>query len=266
MIFLYRDPKEIVDQHSSRVFFLALIATLFSILPLRNVWASDSEVSFCFNDWPPYATKSADGVAGISVNIVQQAAQRIGIQVNFEELPWNRCLQKVKDGEVDAVIDAAERPEFVQGPTSFSLFSDTFWVREDSGIKSYSDISGGRVGLVDGYNYSGSLLAYLDDLKLQREMTIDDPTNIRKLAFGRVNVIIADFASTLLFARQHRLKISPILPPFSYDPLYVSFSQDKSEIQHRFDQSFSELLKDGSIDAVYQQYLGTGYSKLMKQD
>lgn len=87
MIFLYRDSKEIIDQHSSRILFLVLIATLFTILPLRSVWASDSE---------------------------------------------------------------------------------------------------------------------------------------------------------------------------------VSFSQDKAEIQHRFDQSFSELLKDGSIDAVYQQYLGTGYSKMMK--
>lgn len=266
MIFLYRDSKEVIDQHSSRILILILIATLLSIFPQRSVWASDSEVSFCFNDWPPYATKSADGAAGISVSIIEQAAQRIGIQVSFQELPWNRCLQKVKDGEVDAVIDAAERPEFIQGPTSFSLFSDTFWVREDSGIKNYSDISGGRVGLVDGYNYSGPLLAYLDDLKLQREMTIDDPTNIRKLAFGRVKVIIADFASTLLFARQHSLKISPILPPFSYDHLYASFSQDRAEIQRRFDQSFSELLKDGSIDAVYQQYLGTGYSEMLRQD
>lgn len=260
------DSKINSKRHLKAIARSIFVATIIIFFPRPGLLASESWVTFCFNDWPPFVTNTNAGPEGISIAIIKESARRIGLQVRFEELPWNRCLQKVKDGEIDAVIDAAERTEFIQGPASFSLFSDTFWVREQGGAVNYSDISGGKVGLVDGYNYGSSLLDYLDVLNLQQEMAVDDPTNIRKLAFGRVNVIIADLASTLHFSRRHGLSIRPILPPFSYDRLYASFSQDKVEIQHQFDQIFTELLNDGFIDTVYQQHLGTSYSEILNKN
>ena len=243
-----------------------VVAMLLMLVSLGALSASGAPVSFCFNDWPPLTMKTAAGPKGISITIIKEAAKRLGKEVTFQELPWNRCLQQVKDGEIDAVIGAAKRAEFIQGPTSFSLFSDTFWVRDDSNINSYADIQGGRIGLVYGYNYGDQPLAHIAALGLKHEYGVDDPTNIRKLAFGRVETIIADLASTLHFVRQHGLKIHPILPPYSFDRLYESFHNGKRDIQSQFDHMFATLLEEGFVDAVYQQYLGINYSDLLDID
>ena len=158
MLSIDHDSAEKLDQYVSRLCKLILIAALFLLVNPGHASATRSSVSFCFNDWPPFASKTTDGAEGISITIIDEAAKRFGKEAIFEELPWNRSLQKVKDGEIDAVIDAAERSEFIQGPASFSIFSDTFWVREDSGIMNYSDITGGKVGLVDGYKYTAPIL------------------------------------------------------------------------------------------------------------
>ena len=243
-----------------------VVAMLLMLVSLGALSASGAPVSFCFNDWPPLAMKTAAGPEGISITIIKEAARRLGKEVTFQELPWNRCLQQVRDGEIDAVIDAAKRAEFIQGPASFSIFSDTFWVRNDSNINSYADIQGGRIGLVNGYNYNDRLLAHITALGLQHEYAVDDPTNIQKLAFGRVETVIADLASTLHFVRHHKLKIHPILPPYSFDRLYGSFHGGKRDIQRQFDHMFATLLEEGFVDAVYQQYLGINYSDLLDID
>ena len=115
-------------------------------------------------------------------------------------------------------------------------------------------------------NYNDRLLAYIAALDLEHEYAVDDPTNIRKLAFGRVETIIADLASTLHFARRHGLKIHPILPPYSFNRFYESFHSGKLDIQRQFDRMFAELLEEGFVDVVYKQHLGVSYSDLLAID
>lgn len=100
-------------------------------LAQETVQPQDNEVRFCFNSWPPYVKVEQDQSTGITVDILREAARRAGLKVSFRELPWNRCLQNVRDGEFDAVLDAAERTEFLRGPVSFSLHTYSFWIRDD---------------------------------------------------------------------------------------------------------------------------------------
>lgn len=235
-----------------------LLALVLLISPVSVL--ADDRVTFCLVDWLPY-TEMTDGVAdGITVRIIRRAAQIIGREIRFVLREWNECLEKVKQGEFDVVLDAAKRDAYLQGPTSFNSYVDTFWVSNKSKIIRYDQLSGGKVALVEGYVYDDRLHAHLKDLNAEVVHGKDDQTILQDLALGRLDAAVADLASTFAYTRQHNLQIHPILPPFTADRLYASFNRDKVDLQREFDRAFATLIEQGYVDEVYKEFIGTPFS------
>lgn len=227
--------------------------------------SSGEVVRFCFNDWPPYAEADDEGSHGISVDILREAADRADLTAYFEELPWNRCLEMVRQGEFDAVVDALIRPEYLQGPTSFSLYANLFWVQDGSPYQApeMSEMAGARLGLVAGYDYPPDLLDQAAQLKLTIEYSVDDWANIRQLAFGRVDVIVADFVGTHIYATEQGLAVHPLTPAHSVDSLYPSFNSTKAGMQHAIDGAIRGMLEDGTVDRIYEDHIGVSFSEIL---
>ncbi len=244
-----------------RVLYRAIRCSVFSfLLTVPPFTTADDAASFCFNDWPPYAMMAGGDARGVTVEIVRRAAGLIGRETRFVEREWSECLRLVEDGELDAVLDAARRDAYLQGPTSFNSYTDTFWVGTRGNINRYDQLKGGKIALVEGYNYADSLLEHIESLQARIVRGADDPTNIRDLASGEIDAAVADLASTFAFTREHNLPVHPILPPFSVDRLYVSFNRQKAELQREFDRAFARLIEEGVVDEIYVKHIGTPYS------
>ena len=244
-------------------FLLAAIRNVllaFLLLTVCKTAVASGRVTFCFNDWPPYTQMTNEGATGITVEIIKQAAKLLDRQIQFVEREWDVCLKKVEAGDYDVVLDAAKRDAYLQGPTSFNLYADTFWVSNRRDISRYDQLTGGKIGLVKGYNYSDSLLKLFDKLKLKVVRGKDDPSNIRELANGQLDAVIADLASTFDFTRKNDLEVHPILPPYSFDRLYPAFNKNKAGLQREFDEVLARLLENGFVDQVYMDIIGTSYS------
>lgn len=241
-----------------------LAAMVLSLLPLSAI--SDEQVTFCYVDWPPY-TETLDGeVHGISASIIRRAAENIGRQISFVKREWDDCLERVKTGEFDAILDAAKRDAYLQGPTSINSYIDTFWVTNDSNINRYDQLKGGRVALVKGYNYDERLLEHLRNLEMKVVRGVDDLGIVRGLAAGQFDAAVADLAGTFYLVRKENLDIHPILPPFSEDRLFHSFYSGRPELQREFDRAFAQLLEQGFVDEVYEQYIGITFSSFNDRD
>lgn len=251
-----------------RVTLYRLIARVGAILMFAfstPVAAQEYDVSFCYNDWPPYVSTKKGVAKGISVDVTREAAKRAGLSVSFQELPWNRCLEMVRQGEIDGVMDAAERPEFLQGPASFSAYTNTVWVHENSVLQQFefSALEGKTIGLVSGYSYPQDLLDNLKQVDVKIDYAVDDETNIRKLAFGRVEAIVADFANTLEIARVKHLGIRPLTPTHSRDLLYLSLNPNRMAAHKALNAAIEEMLSDGVIEQIYRDHLSVGLSELV---
>ena len=236
-----------------------LLPAFFLLTAGAGAVAND-RLTFCFNDWPPYTQMTNDGATGITVEIIKQAAKLLDRQIQFVERKWDECLAKVEAGEYDAVLDAAKRDAYLQGPTSFNLYADTFWVSNKRDISRYDQLTGGKVALVKGYNYSDRLFKLFEDLKMTVVRGQDDPSNISELAAGRVDAVVADLASTFVLTRENDVKVHPILPPYSFDRLYASFNKNRAGVHREFDQVLARLLESGFVDQVYMDSIGTSYS------
>jgi len=243
---------------------MAAALVIACLAPMAN--AEPENVDFCFNDWPPYSVMKDGTADGITVDILREAARRVGLAATFRELPWKRCLQMVEAGRVDAVMDAARRDEYVQGDASSTVYTNTFWVRADDPLQAFdtADLPGRSVGLVNGYQYGKELDEILAQPEIVKEYSKDDSTNIRKLSFKRVDIIIGDFASTRYFAEMNGLSLRALLPSHSIDRLYPSFNKDKAGLQSRINTALNAMIADGTIDTIYMKKLGISFSDLVK--
>jgi len=244
------------------------VVCLSSVMPgAGHAQQGQSTVRFCFNSWPPYIQQDETGVSGISVDVLTEAARRADLTAVFEELPWNRCLEMVRQGTMDAVVDAAGREEFLHGPSSYSVYTNTIWVRDDDPLDSFSIdlLKGRRIGLVHGYEYPDALHSDMTNAGSTYEFSVDDAANVRMLAFGRVDAIIADLVSTLSFAREHGLSIHPLVPDHSVDRLYPSFNPDRADLHRALDAALADLIDDGTVDRAYRNHLGVGFEDVIRQ-
>jgi ABC-type amino acid transport substrate-binding protein len=217
-------------------------------------------VSFCFNEWPPYASTVDGEAVGLSVDILRESARRAGFEPRFVALPWKRCLQMVENGEIDAVMDAAERPQFIHGEVSFSVYTNVFWVRAADGPSSFEQAAreGGRLGIVAGYVYGDALEEMFERSGMAIDKSVDDGTNIKKLGFGRTDIIVADYASTRLFATENNLDLRALLPAHSLDRLYASFHVGRREKMEKIDRALRAMCAEGWIRNAYIAALGHG--------
>ena len=219
--------------------------------------ANAAEINFCFNFWAPYAFKEDGAIRGVSIDVLTEASRRAGYVATFTELPWNRCIQAVESGEMHAVLDAAERSNFLQGPTSYSVYSNTFWVHADNTLYAadLEELQDGRIGLVSGYEYPDDLIRAIEANGLTIDYSVDDEANLRKLAFKRVDVIVADRVSTLWRLQRQDLRLRPLDPDHSADRLYPSFNKAFGERQRKIDEAIQKMQADGELQRIFESYV-----------
>lgn len=90
--------------------FSKLLAAL--LLGLLSTNAGAKSYTVCSDDdWFPYTfidnSLPENKAVGIHTDIVRKAIENTGNSVQFEALPWKRCMRLIQAGKVDAVISAS---------------------------------------------------------------------------------------------------------------------------------------------------------------
>jgi polar amino acid transport system substrate-binding protein len=109
------------------------VLLLLAGIPSARAEGIPAEVRACDDaeEYPPFSYflrqdgRKTDQVAGYAVDYLQQILEESGRRGTVRLLPWRRCLERVRNGELDLVLSAAPTPErsgdFVFTPPYFSL-------------------------------------------------------------------------------------------------------------------------------------------------
>lgn len=62
-------------------------------------------------EYPPMEHYENGKLTGFHVNIVNEVAAKLGIQVEWQEVPWARAMKMVETGEADAITYLGQNPE-----------------------------------------------------------------------------------------------------------------------------------------------------------
>jgi len=194
-----------------------ILPTLIALLVFFSSIVHAEKFTVVGEEFAPFEFKQGGKVVGIDVDIARHIFTKLGIDAEFKILPWKRAWTQVEDGEVEAVFTTSrksKREPFVAYPKEDMWVSDfVFFVHKDkkqSDFKGFESAVAGnlKVGIIPGNSYKkvfweafpyangstefqGDLVASAS-LNKQLQPAKDLSTNLKKLARGRVDLVIAD--------------------------------------------------------------------------
>ena len=228
-----------------RFYSLVVLSGLFNFCLSILATADEPAFTLCFEDqhYPPFILGTdvvqPNLLGGILVDYVRLAAQKQGLELSFVRLPWKRCQQALRNGEVDglfAFIYSDERDTWAQFPKTNGQPDDRYthlstykvFVRSDSNLTwngetfSPSDVT---VQSVPGYMADKKLqnMGYLPVASLQPKEALP------LVESNRLDGYILDelIGTSLMMNLDLSESLSTLNPSFMADPWYVVFSKQR---------------------------------------
>ncbi len=173
--------------------FLSLLTAMF--LTCLSLSAQGEKLRIVTDPWAPYAYQQNGKGMGIDYDVTARVFERLGVEVEWQFLPWKRCLAMLAQGEADGVLDifhTSEReatllyPDEPLSDVQFVLFQNTAKPHE---VSSLDDLQGLTLGTSAGYNYGE---AFMQATAFRREAAATQEANFGKLIRNRVDLVITD--------------------------------------------------------------------------
>lgn len=175
------------------VFSLTLVIWAF-FLP-GQVAADTKTVSLAMDESPPYSYQDKNGVyKGLNVDIARLLVTKLGLNLEFVDCPWARCVDLVKSGQVDLLMGISKNPErerhfhfiepaFFRGQMNFGFF-----IRHGQPvIQTYQDLAPLIIGSLRG---SKHFPRFDNDKTLKKIETTDIKTAINMLQVGHIDTFV----------------------------------------------------------------------------
>lgn len=229
--------------------------------------SSKTHINLSTLEWLPYVGEELEN-KGYVTELVKEAFLSQGITADIQFLPFARILNLAKEGKIDGYF-----PEYMNDENkAVYYYSDPYpggdigFVKLKKGVfeaesfketKDFHSLKQFRIGVVRGYVNT----AEFDKADyLKKEEAASDLLNLKKLVFGRIDMIVIDRnVSEYLSSRylgqnkadQNSLQF--IEPGLDYKELYTCFSKKSEYGQHyteKFNKGLSILKNSGRLKEI----------------
>ena len=221
----------------------------------------------CYDDvFVPYFMQDGTRFQGVNVDILNEAASRIGIHIAYRVMPWRRLeseLARPDSGiaRAFAMSHTPAREQFLQFgmepmlPTEYTLF-----VRDgDAAIASLAQLAGKTIGVRAGVRLPAALSAGVEAHRWRIAEVATDTANFQKLALKRIDAVLSDTIVGMYTLQQLKMGgMHPLSPPLVRFDNYLVFAKSEHAVAlaSAFDEAFAAMRKDGTMARLSAPYLG----------
>jgi ABC-type amino acid transport substrate-binding protein len=234
--------------------FLILVAVL-SLHSLGKLSAAEATLHFCFNNYPPFETQIGDRPSGISIEIYREAARRADLAVEFDELPWQRCLNYVANHQRDGALDGATRPGLLSSQIVVVTDETALVLLEDSPIKDFGALEqwdGRRISVTLNWVLLGEIGR---DKRIIFEALADERTQLEALRAHRQQAALMSPYQAISLSRQMGIKIRLFLLADTQVNLSLLFNPELAAVATRFDRALRDIDEDGTARKILLRYV-----------
>lgn len=194
-----------------------LTAVLFACLSFT---AYGEKLRIVTEPWAPYVYDDKGSMRGLDYETTVIVFQRLGVEVEWQFLPWKRCLAMLDQGHADGALDifhSHERDALLLYPSEpLSAVEFVLFYANDRPhpAQTLDDLRGLTVGTSPGYLYGE---AFSESSLFDREPAPSHEANFGKLSLGRIDLVITDRR-----VGQHVVKAMGLEGKVSQAPLVIS--------------------------------------------
>ncbi len=210
---------------------------------------------------PPFEFKAESGnFEGFEVDIVTEAAKRIGMTVNIEGYDFQPLFAATSSGRVDVAISSITITPERLGSQSFTqpyYDSDMGVAATTAGaVKGLADLKGKVIGVLSGStgekwandNKDAQGFGEIKGYNTQQEVLLD-------LAAGRVDGVVSDVPGMeYAFTKMQGLAVVERIKTGEQYGLMVT---KDSPLVEKLNGALTEMKKDGTLQSIHKKWFGT---------
>ncbi|WP_037290837.1 amino acid ABC transporter substrate-binding protein [Saccharibacillus sacchari] len=231
---------------------------------LEKIKAADKIVIGTEGTYPPFTYHDASGeLTGFDVEIAREVAKRLGVEVQFEEAPWDSLLAGIDAGRFDSVFNEVsirdDRKEKYDFSDPYISSGAVLIVREDNtDIKSLADLKGKKS--------AQSLTSNLADIARENGAEIVAIEGFQQaidlLNSNRADATINDNLSFLDLKKQKPdLALKVVAEAEDASQSGGVFAKNQPELVEAVNKALADMHSDGTYATISEKYFGEDVSK-----
>ena len=206
--------------------------------------------------FPPYEmTTDAGEFEGIDIETAQAIADKLGLELQIDDMDFDAALLSVQQGKADIVMAGVtvtdERKAVMDFSDSYATGIQSIIVPEGSDIASPDDLAGKKIGTqrgTTGYIYCS------DDFGDENVVAYDDGlTAVQALNNGQVDAVVIDNAPAKEFVAANPGLV--ILDTSYAEEDYAIGVAKGSSLKDAVNAALVELKADGTLQSIVDKYI-----------
>ena len=207
--------------------------------------------------FPPYEmTTDAGTIEGIDVDTAQAIAEKLGLELQIDDMDFDAALLSVQQGKADIAMAGItvtdERMAVMSFSDSYATGIQSVIVPEGSDIASVDDLAGKKIGTqrgTTGYLYCS------DDFGEDAVVAYDNGlTAVQALNNGQVDAVVIDNAPAQEFvAANPGLKI--LDTAYAQEDYAIGVAKGNTQLLDAINGALEELQDDGTLQAIVDKYI-----------
>jgi polar amino acid transport system substrate-binding protein len=216
-------------------------------------------------DYPPFESVDESGnKVGFDIELMTEVAKRLGVDLEWVDMPFDSLIAAVQEGKIDASISAfnysEERDQTIDFSDPYYTSEDAFTVGEGfaSTIVDPQDVAAFKVGVQTGTTQDGWLTdtlvadGALPEENLFRYDRVDQA--MLDLKSGRIDVMMSDYIPAQALAKQLGGLEIVYHGVLSSGPMNIVIPDQDIELQQAINEIIKQLQEEGFIDQLAVKY------------
>ena len=214
-------------------------------------------------DYPPYESIDADGkFVGFDMDLIRAIGEKLGVEVEMQDLPFDTLIAGVQEGKIDAVIAAMqatpERDEMVDFTIPYRMTKDGFLGKGDSTITltKPEDAAGYSIGAQTGTVQE----KWLQESLVAKGLTPADKVFSYERAdqgaldvdSGRIELLLIDAEPAMALAEQTGLKVLLVTDSTASSGKAIAIANDATDLKAELDKIIQGLIDDGTVQKIQE--------------
>lgn len=213
--------------------------------------------------FPPYEYVEGGQVAGIDAEIAAAIADKLGLELQIDDMEFDSITEAVKSGKADiglaGMTITPDRQEEVDFTVSYATGVQVIIVTEDSDITSADDLLAEGASHIVGVqrNTTGDIYT-TDDIEGAGLGTIDRYSKgadaVQALKTGKVDCVVIDNEPAKAFVTEvEGLKI--LDTEYVTEDYAAAMSKDNAALYEAVNTTLQELIADGTVQGIIDKYI-----------
>lgn len=207
--------------------------------------------------FPPYEmTTDAGTIEGIDVDTAQAIAEKLGLELQIDDMDFDAALLSVQQGKADIAMAGItvtdERMAVMSFSDSYATGIQSVIVPEGSDIASVDDLAGKKIGTqrgTTGYLYCS------DDFGEDAVVAYDNGlTAVQALNNGQVDAVVIDNEPAKAYVESNPgLKI--LDTSYAEEDYAIGMAKGNTALLEAVNAALEELKADGTLQAIVDKYI-----------